>query len=646
MESAEIPRRIEIIGDMPFSKDAKGRLRARIGTAFPRRRALVTLPGIHATQRQAFVERLNATREKAGLPPLTSAELDSEWSGAVDLIIDEDAMLIRPDPGAMPLAFAADEMLREIIPTHKIKFLGVLNEKVREAIKSRGEWWRITPLPKSAEEMRRMIEKSRIAIRGREIYFYSTITGTRFLTFQNFADLDSLDDPGLRAHLQEIQEYFSRANAHGNPELAFFTSSRMITRAELLRLDFRGMDGDALRSAYKDLRERFLSATREQLRVDDLENVEWRNSLVAALIGRDYELVTEETLLGLSPEFFMQIEWLPGGRIEGSEFFFEQGDAASPSTADEKPQKFIFNYVREYGDLEYVNMGRVIGSLSQRRAFYGRRGVYIAVLKQRRSAEEIVNVIRMQKEGVREYLEQGYSMLEAMIRAEDYTEYIMDRRLACRQVGMNLPLHVTAKRISERFICENGEDCEIWVPYFEREYIRGMATDKLPLRKLAAEGFATVFAGLLGRAAAPNLIVGRCDLTGAPLFDDGDEILDTDEDGSPKDIIVADHTGAFNDYATLLAEFAADYAAPVNRRVAHLANPKAFAAAYLHGLESRIRRIQEDYRQRQRAFDTLFQYRPRRAGVTFAYRWERVLERLKKTDAGELAELLREKLEL
>ena len=60
--------------------------------------------------------------------------------------------------------------------------------------------------------------------------------------------------------------------------------------------------------------------------------------------------------------------------------------------------------------------------------------------------------------------------------------------------------------------------------------------------------------------------MGRCDLRSVPLFDDGDEVMTADSRGMPADVIVADHTGTFNDYASPLAEFAAKYALPVTRR--------------------------------------------------------------------------------
>ncbi len=568
--------RMTLIGRPPFSLDDRGKPVCRIGTVFPRHALLVTVPGVHATQRNAFMDHLKRTRAERGLAPLSRAEEDDEWNEAVDLIMDQDTVLIRPEPDRMALAFRADELLQEIVPKERIKFLGLLNEKVRAAVKKRGEWWRIMALPKTPQEMKTMVATSRIGVSGGDIYYYSSATGTRFLTCPQFSGLESLDDEALRSHLLEVQALSRRTNAHGYPELAFFPKSASISPSDFSALDLPTLTGQALRSAYREILDRFQSSVAPQLREDDPDSVEWRNAMVSALVGTEEMIVSEEKLLGLSPEFFMQIEWLPGGRIEDGELVFDpvlQQPAAGEHAGrlvDEKPQKFIFNFVRELGDLEFVNIGRVIGSLSRRPALYGRRGVYLAVLKQRRSREEIVSVIRMQKQGVREYLEQGYSLLEAMIRSEQYTEYILDRRLGCRQLGMNLPQRVASKRISERFVRPDGKSFLVWTPYFEREYIRGIATDKLPPYQFESSEFAVRTARLLGRAAAPNIIVGRCDLQSTPLFDDGDEVLVSDDRGMPLDIVVTDHTGTFNDCASPLSDFAAGYAGPVNRRLAAL----------------------------------------------------------------------------
>ena len=142
-------------------------------------------------------------------------------------------------------------------------------------------------------------------------------------------------------------------------------------------------------------------------------------------------------------------------------------------------------------------------------------------------------------------------------------------------------------------------------------------------------------------AAAPNMIVGRCDTLGAPLFDDGDEVLIVGADGMPADIVVSDHTGTFNDYASPLSEFTTAYAQPVNRRRPVLRDPGAFATAYLGGLRERFLHIQGEYRLRRRAFDSLFSHVPSQEQGSFAYRWMRVLARLDATDAGEVVDLIR-----
>lgn len=73
-----------------------------------------------------------------------------------------------------------------------------------------------------------------------------------------------------------------------------------------------------------------------------------------------------------------------------------------------------------------------------------------------------------------------------MSESDVYTEYVLDRRLACRQLGMNLTQRISARKIG----CKIGEvycgkqmhyhGLKILSPYFERDYIRGVATDKLP----------------------------------------------------------------------------------------------------------------------------------------------------------------------
>jgi hypothetical protein len=293
-----------------------------------------------------------------------------------------------------------------------------------------------------------------------------------------------------------------------------------------------------------------------------------------------------------------------------------------------------------------VNIGRVISSLARRRPFPGRRDVYVVQVKQRDSQGEIISVIRMQKWGVRERLDEGKSLLQAMRESEEYTEYVLDRRLGCRQLGMNLPSRVTDGRINERYsgLQKELEGLMIWSPYFERDYIHGVATDKVPLYRFASDEFALAFARLMGRAAAVNLVVGRCDHQDNVLFDDGDEVLVEDAAGLPLEIVVADQTGTFKNYQRDLRLAAPAYADVINRRAEHVSNLEAFAGEYLEAFADRLAAIQRYYRWRRRAFDTLFKDRPRDERGSFAYRWERVLARLDQADPQELKELIRESL--
>lgn len=643
-----------IIGDHPLAKDGCGRLKSRIGTVFPSDGTIVTLPGIHATQRQAYLDALDRHRQAEGLAPLTPEQRAAEWDSAVDLIMENDTILIRPDPDKMALAFKADETLQELVSKQKVKFLNVLNRKVHEAIKRRGECWRISPLPKSPSEMKQMILRSRIGINCNEIYYFSPTTGTRLLTYHEFARLAALDDDALRRQLEEIKVFAFRCNSQAYPEISFFAVDKSFSKDSFSPYEFTGSSSEQLRADYEALRQQFCAAVAPPLQVDDVENVEWRNAMFAALLGQEDVTVSEETLLGLSSEFYMQVDWLPGARIEEGELLFdsvfeeriERMDPEQVRQWVEKSRGFIFNLIREYGDLEYVNIGRVIGSLSYRPPYYGRRDVYVAQIKQRESEKEILKIIRMQKWGVRERLDEGRSLLEAIIQSEEYTEYVLDRRLGCRQLGMNLPPRTIARKMTERYFgrCKEYAGMTIWTPYFERDYVYGIATDKMPNRRLENHQFALRFARLLGAAAAPNMIVGRCDLEGHVVFDDGDEVVVEDSQGMPAEIVVADHTATFTNYTQDLRCFAAAYATPVNRRARYVPDPQAFFDAYVESFVERFYHIQQEYRKRKRAFDTLFKHRPRDPAGSFAYRWEQTLERLNRTDPQELAELIRRSL--
>ena len=646
---------LQILGDPPFARDENGKLKSQIGTIFPKSKYLVTERTIHAIQRQIYIDHLNRLREETGQPLLTREEELQEWEGAVDLIFEDDRILIRPNPGNMPLAFKADDLLQHICPKYKINFLYALDEQVREAVKRRGECWRIAALPTSVRQMQDMIVASKLAISGEEIYYYNKTTGTRWLTYERFAALERLEDEPLRLHLAEIRAHSARRNARGHLELDFFQADSSFSSENFARYDFSQLDQAALRAAHAELSQAFQDAVPRESRFDDKDDVHWRNRMFTSLIAQRDEIVSEETLLGLSSEFFMQIQWLPGGRIEDGELIFDAtfdlydenpDNEELTEICDERARGFIFNFVREHANLDYVNIGRVVNSLSRRQDTARRRGVYIAEVKRHGEPDEIVSIIRMQKWGVREHLDDRKPLRDAMIDSDEYTEYVLDRRLGCRQLGMNLPCHVTARKVWERYLSDTTgpRGINIASPYIERDYIRGVATDKIARHLLENEGYAIRLARLLGEAAAVNIIVGRCDQHGKVLFDDGDEVIVENGTKLPCELIVADPTGTFHNFDVELTVTAPAYAEPVNRRRDIVGNSVEFAQVYLDAFRSRFCRIQNDYRRRRRAFDTLFKYRKWDPNGSFAYRWEQILARLDRTDANALTEVIRDNL--
>jgi hypothetical protein len=362
-------------------------------------------------------------------------------------------------------------------------------------------------------------------------------------------------------------------------------------------------------------------------------------------------------MLGLGSEFFMQVEWLPGGRIEDGELLFDTifdeherapNDPDLAALCDERARGFMFNFVREFGDIEYANIGRVVGSLSQRPKTAGRRAVFVAEIKQQGNEHPVVRILRFQKWGIHEHLDEGKDLLGSIMEAEEYTEYILDRRLGCRQLGMNLAVRIATRKLHEKYSGPRTE-CQgqrVWSTYFERDYIAGVATDKIPRSRYQSIEFAHRLAVLLGQAAAVNVIVGRMNLDNRVLFDDGDEVLVEDDKGLPADIVVSDHTGTFTDYRSDLKDLAPAYALPVVRRAMWLADPLAFADAYVTAFVERFVHIQEEYRKRRRAFDTLFKHLQRDESGSFAYRWERILKRLNTIDAAALGEVVRRNITL
>ncbi|MEG2725404.1 MAG: hypothetical protein RR982_06100 [Kiritimatiellia bacterium] len=635
------------LGPELFSHDAKGVLNSRIGTIFLRTPGMVTLRGIHATQRMAWIDELNRQRKADHQPPLTEAEEEAEIAMSVDLLFDEKYALIRPDPTNIALAIQGDELLQKFVSKLRIRYLNIQNKSVRDALRQRGEAWRMAPMPLYEEEIRALILNAHVGINGRAIYYYNRLTGTRFLTLDAFRSLGSLPIEELRSLLLEIRKNLQGRNRFANPEVDFLPP-RALSVDAFAKIAFDTLSDSDLRANYQALLQAFGEAVpTPALQKDDIANPDWRKALSAVLIHANNDTGVTAVLEELSPEFFMQIEWLPGGRVMDGELFFDpifaeadahREDEQLRTLCDHRARAILFNYLREYSQIEYVNIGRTRRSLSGRTGQGPRAFVYIVEIKELHKKWPQVKIIRIQRWTVASHLTSGKPLLQSIIDAEDYTDYVMDRRLGARQLGMHLPPLMMPRSFRETVLDAQGLKHNVWTGYFERDYIFGRATDKIPETFYASPIFNLRFCQLLGQAAAPNIIVGRATVDGnRTIFDDGDEVIVLNAFQLPERLILSEPTGSFTDYKRAYSATIADYAAALNKRKAWMPNFAEAAEEFVRAFETELTRIQLMYREHRQGFSSLFCDRPRDANGSMAFRWECVLARLDAVNAHALA---------
>ncbi len=652
---------MEIIGSLPFERFPNGKLRSRIGTIFLKTPGLVTQSGVHAMQRMAWIAHLNDKRASEGLPPLTPEEEADEIKQSVDLLFNDQYVLIRPVPTDMATAIRGDIALQSIVSKRKIRYLNIQNEQVRNTLRKRGEAWRMSPVPRDADEIINQIQSSRTAISGLPIYYYNQLKGTRYITAQNFADLSDLPFDQLLFHLKEIQHNLQARNRFANPEVAIFPPEIPVGKEvqQFFKIDFDTLSEKDTRRLHAAFAAGFLKLIPRALRDESLENGDWVKEMARCVVHDNDDTGLSAIIESLSPEFFMQIEWLPGGEINRGELIFDPiydelesytGDKADPNyvalakLCDPRARGILLNYLREYGKIEYVNIGRTRRSLSLRKHQGPRAFVYIVELKEENAPEPIVKIIRIQRWTSLSLLQDGKALLNAMIEADDYTDYVMDRRLGARQLGMRLPPRMTSHSFREPYAFEGGDTFYVRTSYFERDYIKGRASAKIPASTFNNPSFAVRFFLLLGQAAAANIVVGRATLEEPPrtIFDDGDEIVILDKFSMPSDLILSEPTGAFANYTRPYTEDAPAYAQALLKRQTYVSNYEECVEVFLRGFEKRLSQILQEYRSSKIAFDTLFRDRPNNPGGSMAYRWECILSRLNHADINQITQAIRQ----
>ena len=644
---------MKILGEPMFSKGEDGKLKSRVGTVFLKTPGLVTTNGIHAMQRVAWIDELNRERKERGEEPLSANAVADEIDNSVDLIFTEDSVMIRPDPERMDLAFKADEALQKMVSKRKIRYLNTHTAKVRNALRSAGDNWRMARQPEAPEDIVAAIERAKTAIGFACVYHYAPYTGTRYLTVGGLSAAMKLGGDEFRGQIAEIVKGLKGRNRLGQPEIGLFP----LSLPPDVKNDFCALDPSedekSLRAKIDAIALKWRMAVPPQLREESTDNLEWRNEMSATLVRKPNETSAgdEELVKGISPEFYRQIEWLPGGKVRDGRLEFDPlfdeaqrtGDPEILAMCDMRVRSIIFNALRLFSSVEYVNIGRISRSLALKPIEGHRRGqVYIVQFKERCQPDERIFVIRFQKWGVAEHLDEGKDMLTAILEANQYMDYILDRRLGCLQLGMNLPFHVGAGRLTEKYTGGNQyHGASVQAFYYARQYIRGTASDKIPPARFANPAFARRFAQLMGEAAAVDMVVGRrATETGEHMFDKYFEMVQMGPDGLPARVVVTDHAGSFVNYKHEFVEYVPAYANVMRRRKDFVQDYGSFCEAYVAAFRNRLAAMQKQYLDHPRAFDELFVDRPYDQAGSGAYRWTCVLKRLAGCDPSKVADVL------
>ena len=645
---------MKIIGERIFARDAEGKLLSRIGTIFFRTPGLVTKKGVHAMQRMMWIESVNAERAAEGKPALTMSEEDAEMAESVDLIFTEDQVLIRPNPERMDLAFRADEELQKLVSKRLIRFLNTSSAKVRAALRERGENWRMARQPISQDDMVDLVNSSKIPMNEKPIYYYNRLTGTRYITASGYNEIEHLPPEAFRRQIEEIVTGVSKRNRSGHPEVDLFPTSTPIEIKKAFReMKPSELDDAALKTACAKIAQDWRMTLPAELREETPVNFEWRNEMCHLLTRGANETAAEEQdlIAGISPEFYRQIEWLPGARIVNGEVIFDEiydeaartQDPELLALCDNRVKSFLFNTTRLFGKVVYINIGRIAQSLARHPDEQHHRGnVYIMQYLEETMPAPKVLMIRLQKWGVAEHLDEGKDLLQSIVEADEYSDYILDRRLMCRQLGMDLPWRLGYGHFTEKYRGTNQYNgIAVRTAYFVRAYVTGIASDKVPLAKYRNPAFAHKFAEQMGAAAAVDMVVGRQNAaTGAILFDTSYEVVRLGDDGLPRKVKVTDHAGSFVNYEQPFEAYVAQYAQAALRRKDFVADFAAFAAAYVDGFLRKLTEVQASYRARKTAFDELFSDRPYDTNGSGAYRWSCALRRLDACDPDRIADLL------
>ncbi len=631
---------ITFIGPDFFAKDQNGNLLSPIATVFPKYRTIVNVRGIHACHISIMIELLKRGSHTEDRREIYDVNLEFELcKDAVSLLFRGPLILVRSDPADMERVFAADEILQSFCPKERIQFTGSHIPEVRRQLRHRGESWRVSPAPRSVAEISSYVQASKVQVSTGLTLYYCAPSGGRFLTYDEFMRIRPLlrqDRKEALARLVEILNLLQRVNSWGSRELSFFLSSgaeldfKVLKQVVSLLEAFPASDGaEQVEREFDRFAFDFAQSAGSELMVEDYHNPVWRTTMFCRLIGIDEEEL-EELALDLSPEFHLNVKWLPGASVAGDELRFDP-------RVHPRVQGLISHFWEKSGGLISINLGHIEESQSSRDISGEERDVYLVVITAK-DGHDSIRLIRLMKWDVIQRIRLGIPLDQAVAETIKYRDYILDRLNAAALLGFPI-LSYNEIRLDEE------------VPglgllpafFFDRQYIPGIVTDKIPISCYKNPVFISSLAGLLGAAATFTLVLGRASpRTGKIFYDDGDELIQFNSSSIPVRLVIIETTGSFTDWTTplltllpqCLTRFRAHLDKALDRGVP-LKTIERAVAVFAVALRDKLNAIKEITFAPSSKIRFVFSDRtPEQGGIR--HRWEGILDRLEATDVDEL----------
>jgi hypothetical protein len=638
--------RITFIGPDFFATDEKGDLLSPIASVFPKFSTIVCVRGIHASHVSIMLELLKMRFPEKDRRKVH--DLESEvYQDAVSLVFRDSLILVRSDPADMERAFAADRILQSFFPKEQIQFTGLHIPDIRRQLRHRGECWRMSPTPRSVEEICLHVQASKVQVSTGLTVYYNAPTGGRFLTCDEFIRIERLlreDRTEAIARLKEIIHLHKRVNSMGSRELSFFLPAgvridttgleQLVTTLEVNPSSEGMKDAQRMFSRFASY---FAELASPELMVEDYHNPVWRTTMFCRLFDIKEEEM-EERALDLSPEFHLNIKWLPGASIVCDDLRFDPG-------LHPRVRGLISHFWEKYDDLLSINVGRVEQSQSGRDTSGEKREVYVVVTTTR-DEKDSIRIVRLIKWDVFHRIMMGIPLDQAIAETVKYRNYIVDRLHAAAVLGFPI-LSFSDIRLDEQI---SGLGL-IPAFFFERQYIAGIVTDKIPFSCYKNPNFIKRLSGLLGETAAFSLALGRSSpSTGKIFYDDGDEVIQLDSESLPARLILIETTGSFTDWTTpflgMLPQCLIRFRAHLDKALESGAPPdiiKTSVAAFADALCNRLRETREIALAPN--VRSLFDDRPLEQGG-IRDRWEGIIYRLETANLDELRGYIPESPEL